>query len=201
MDGRFKSSRGFTLIEMIVALTILSLVVLATVTALRTLATTQTTLNYRSEKASEMRAVTGFLRRSLKQSTSIPLAPLKSPGATYFFGDEKELRWAAPLSVSGGSGGLSALKLFINTDLQLVVLIEPYLERSEWEGITPLVLVGEVQALSFFYRLSVDDPWQAQWDPYLEKQSPSHVKVSIQAGDKYWPEVIVALVNGDGGGL
>ena len=56
------AARGFTLVEVVVALTILSLIMLATVTGLRTLANTQGTLERVTARIDEVRTVSGFLR-------------------------------------------------------------------------------------------------------------------------------------------
>ena len=55
-------SGGFTLIEVVVALTILSLVMLATVTGLRTLANTQVAIERMTSRIDEVRSVSSFLR-------------------------------------------------------------------------------------------------------------------------------------------
>ena len=61
-NGGVKPAAGFTLVEVVVALTILSLIMLATVTALRTLANTQGTLERVTARIDEVRTVSGFLR-------------------------------------------------------------------------------------------------------------------------------------------
>ena len=53
---------GFTLVEVMVALSILSLVLLGTVTGLRTLASTQSALERKTSRMDEVRSVSGLLR-------------------------------------------------------------------------------------------------------------------------------------------
>ena len=56
--------RGFTLVEVVVALAVLSLIMLATVTGLRTLGNTQVAVDRQVDRVSELRAVSSFLRDS-----------------------------------------------------------------------------------------------------------------------------------------
>ncbi len=185
-------NKGFTLIEMMVAIAILSLIMLATVTALRTLAKTQHALDYKSNRISEMRAVTSFLRRNVGQAVTIALSQRKHPGVMYFEGSEEEVSWAAPMPIPGGTGGLSALKLGVNDDKQLVVLIQPFTEALEWEELVPTILVEDVESLAISYKTETGE-WVNAWDPYALLKKPSHVKVTLQVEAKYWPEIIIAL--------
>ena len=59
---------GFTLVEVMVALTILSLIMLATLTGLRTLAGTQVALERKTERVDEIRTVSTFLRNTFESS-------------------------------------------------------------------------------------------------------------------------------------
>ena len=61
-------SRGFTLVEVMVALTILSLVMMATVTGLRTLANTQGAIERTTNRVDEIRSVSSFLRDLLESA-------------------------------------------------------------------------------------------------------------------------------------
>ena len=60
--------RGFTLIEMSVALVVLSLIMLATVTALRTLGNTQVAVDRLTLRNDEIRSVSSFLRDALESA-------------------------------------------------------------------------------------------------------------------------------------
>ena len=57
-----KNGGGFTLVEVLVVLSLLSLVMLAMGSALRTTAQTEERVDQRLQRADEMRVTTGFLR-------------------------------------------------------------------------------------------------------------------------------------------
>ena len=63
-------AEGFTLVEVMVALTILSLVMMATVTGLRTLANTQSAIERMTSRVDEVRSVSIFLRDLLASASS-----------------------------------------------------------------------------------------------------------------------------------
>ena len=57
--------QGFTLVELLVVMTLLSLVMLAMGSALRTTAQTEERIDQRLQRADEMRVANGFLREIL----------------------------------------------------------------------------------------------------------------------------------------
>ena len=58
-------SGGFTLVEMLVALTLMSLVMLGMASAIRTMAQTEERIDVRVDRADEMRVASGFIRSVL----------------------------------------------------------------------------------------------------------------------------------------
>ena len=69
-SGSAARSRGFTLVEVMVSLTILTLVMLATVTGLRTLGNTQVAIERLTGRVDEMRSVSSFLRDTLNSAVT-----------------------------------------------------------------------------------------------------------------------------------
>lgn len=61
-------NRGFTLVEVMVALSILSLLLLATISALRTFGNTQVSVEKLTNRVDEVRTVSGFLRDTLQSA-------------------------------------------------------------------------------------------------------------------------------------
>lgn len=194
MDKPAMKLKGFTLIEMVVALTILSLIVLATVTALRTLAKTQNTLNVRTENIAEMRAVSRFLRTGFSQVPPIKVSTIRGGSISSFYGTRENIVWAAPMALPGSQGGLSTLKLYVNDARQLILLVLPFtLINPDWTNANSYVLVEGVQAFSIAYKSAQLTDWLQAWESEVQPQSPSHIKLALQVDDRYWPELIVAL--------
>ena len=62
------SARGFTLVEVMVALVVLSLLMLGTLSALRTFGDTQTRIKATAQQTDQVRQVSQFLRNTLRQA-------------------------------------------------------------------------------------------------------------------------------------
>ena len=69
MTGQGTRSAGFTLVEVMVSITVLSMILLATVTALRTFGNTQSSLQRMTHRVDEVRSVSGFLRAAIESAT------------------------------------------------------------------------------------------------------------------------------------
>ena len=69
MRSRSSLNAGFTLVEVMVSITVLSMILLATVTALRTFGNTQQSLQHMTHRVDEVRSVSGFLRAAIESAT------------------------------------------------------------------------------------------------------------------------------------
>ncbi len=186
-----KQARGFTLIEVVVALTILSLIVLATLTAMRTLGQTQAKLESRAENTARMRAVSDFLRHNLEQARPVLLFQFGVSSGRYFYGTQQELIWAVPMPIPGMQGGLASVNMRVNEDNQLVLLVREGVNFMPWGDETAYVLANFVTELDIGYRASRWDEWVSEWP--MEENPPSHVRINIRVGERYWPELIMAI--------
>src|SRR5450830_1504104 len=109
--------RGFTLVELLVAMSLLSLVMLALVSALRTAAQTEERVDRKLQSADELRLVSSFLREVLGR-ISVQKTPLvKQAGdSPYFFrGEPNEISWLGVLPARHGVGGRHHLRLFLSS--------------------------------------------------------------------------------------
>lgn len=186
-----RRTSGFTLVEMVVSLTILSLLTLATLTALRTLADTQTRLESTVSRLEEMRLVGRFLRDSLRQAQ--PVLKPKSFSA-YFEGDPQSLSWVAPLQGVEGVAGMQFMRVFRDGDT-LQVQFQPYRAVDPvWTGVDSHTLIEDLQTFEVAYRSEQNGPWTPQWltDPGVPATLPQAVKLRIQAQGRYWPDLVVA---------
>lgn len=186
-------ARGFTLVEVVVALTILSLVVLATLTALRTLALTQEKLEVRADHSAELRAVSGFLRKTLAEAIPVPMYMFGRSEGAYFYGGAQELIWAAPMPIPGHSGGLFAMRLARNDRKELSLQIREGIDFIVWTDETSYLLAENVEAFTLSYRKSRLSEWQSEWNRQAEKAPPGYVKIALKVDGRYWPDIIVPI--------
>jgi general secretion pathway protein J len=194
-----RPTRGFTLVEAIVALAILSLIMLATVSALRTFANTQTSLDKLTLRIDEMRTVSSFLRDALDSTVFAGGAEKLSLGGrggqefAYFAGTSSTISWKAPVLFGEGYGGTFLLQLSHEEDELLLRWQEPLPtnERPEWAGTESRVLVGSLNEFQVKYLPDFGREWVDGW--VSTDSSPALIKLSIQAGDRYWPDLIMQV--------
>lgn len=199
-----RPARGFTLIEMMIALTLFSMMMLAIVAAMRTLGNTQSTLEQVTGRVDEIRGVSEFLRNSL--SMAMPVVRLGSPGeaaggsggdGTYFVGDSRQVYWVAPFVAGADLGGAYVMHLARVED-RLELRWHPYdrdASAVEWGGLESRVLIDDVQAFSVGYLGGFEDDWEDEWPGY--QRNPVALRLTIRARDRYWPELVIRLNGAD----
>jgi len=191
------SHKGFTLVEVVIALTILSLIMLTTLTAIRTFADTQTKLQQVTDRLDEMRLVTAFLRRAISQAVPVVRVREEEGYGTYFLGQEDELIWTTPMA-GPGFGGLKVLRLSEVDEGQLVLQISDYLSPADepiWADVERHTLIEHLDSVSLSFRATPAGEWLEQWDWSLS--NPYAVKLLISAKSRYWPEMIINLNDGE----
>lgn len=192
-------ARGFTLIELVVSITILSLIVLATVTAMRTLANTQSRLEQKAEAASQMQLVSSYLRQTLSDAKPVTMMEFGVPAGQYFYGNESYLQLVAPLAIRGRTGGVWSLRLALQ-EAQLMVQYQPGLQLAAWsDSDLSYVLLSDVEEFAVAYRVNAYADWLSDWDNLDVKPSsgmPSHVRVQLKVAGRYWPVIVVAMNQG-----
>ena len=189
-------ARGFTLMEVMIALTILSLMMVAIVASLRTFANTQVRLERTTARVDEMRMVSAFLRRSVEAAMSssggskVPTFDSIDERGTYFLGMASEFTWVAPVA---GFGGVYFMHLGLEGEA-LAVRWQPYrrdVTPADWESMPARTLLEEVQEYRVSYLPAHGGEWMDDWSDL--SSAPVSVRMRIKAGGKYWPELLIRL--------
>ncbi len=196
--ARLTNSRGFSLVEVVVALSILSLVLLATVTGLRTLANTQVSLERMTERVDEVRTVSSFLRDTI-ESAAIGSGSLGglSLGATgresaYFELTTDALVWKSTILIGESFGGSYLLRLAREDDLLVLRWQEPGVagQPDDWLHAQVRTLADELQDFEISWRKDYRDDWQRDW---RRGDVAGWVRLQIRAAGRYWPELIMQV--------
>ena len=185
-----REQRGFTLVEVVVALTVMSLLVLATLTAVRTLGDTHARVEATTQRLDEMRLVSQFLRNSLRQA--VPVRTQTRPGG-YILGGRNELSWIAPLQGVEGVAGLQYKRLFLDGETLKIQFVpyHPALESPDWAAVKAHPLLDEVSEFTLAFRGQAQEPWLEQWDEQ-ETLLPQVLKLQLRVRERYWPDLVIA---------
>lgn len=182
---------------MIVAITILSLVMLATITGLRTLASTQTTLSSKISSNDELRSVSSFLRDALESAVvGSDVGGLSVGGSgkdtTIFEAHPTRLLWKTTMLFGESEGGTFVVQV-AQEARKLVLRWQKPDRRGEfgaWNKAPARTLVENLQEFSVVYRRQADGEWQSQWD---DSGAPGWIRLRVQAKERYWPDIILAV--------
>ncbi|MEH6610856.1 MAG: prepilin-type N-terminal cleavage/methylation domain-containing protein [Halioglobus sp.] len=190
-------SRGFTLIEVMVAMAVLSLIMLATITGLRTLGNTQGAIDRMTERVDELRTISSFLRDTLEgtivgaSSSGLSLGGSSSSSskATFFEISSTSLTWKSSILFGEGYGGTHFLRVAQEEDeLVLRWQIPTATGKPEkWEDAPSRTMVHRLEEMEVAYRREFDGEWLQKWD---RRGLPALVRTRFKVAGRYWPDLI-----------
>lgn len=192
------SVKGFTLVEVMVALTILSLVMLATVSGFRTLATTQTTLDRTINRIDEIRTVSNFLRQVFESAIigqdlgGLSLGGTGGSSKAFFDMDRSAVVMKSVVMMGEGFGGTQVVR--VAQEGSAIVLRwsqnEFKADDKRWQQYPSRELVGDVEEFELSSRSQSKEPWQPQWK---DNGAPDAIRVVLKAHGRYFPELIIPV--------
>jgi len=195
---------GFTLIEVLIAMTLLSLMVVLLFSSLRTAAQSW---NIGEEKVSEVNTkavVYQFFRTRLMSIKPVMLLPDERDPTRglqqAFQGHERSLRFVGALPAASARKGLQLFTIAPDREdsSTLLVNLVPFREidgDSNPADDHPEVLLKNIADLTFSYFGKTEDvatlQWRNEWT--LADRLPALIKVSIRLKDgSYWPDMVFA---------
>jgi general secretion pathway protein J len=203
-----RRARGFTLLEILLALTLLAFVMLGVWGALRGASRLTHSANAVMAQSEAVRTVQQFLRRYVGAAMPQPYAPTDGSTARMFHGTDTSMEFVGPLPMQSGHAGLYIQTVSLRRDGQDMALeldYRPYPSNPEDHPINH-VLLKNLAGGSFQYLGTATygavpawrDDWQAaQGLPLavrirLEPAWTTHVAV---------PTLVIQLAAGDGLGI
>ena len=188
--------RGFTLIEMSVALVVLSLIMLATVTALRTLGNTQVAVDRLTLRNDEIRSVSSFLRDALESAIlggdtgGLSLGGVVNP--TLFEISPTSLVWRSVVRFGENAGGSYVVRVALEGSELVLRWQRPDASGrlDEWNKTASRAFIGDVQSFDVAYRREFAGPWLSEWD---EQGAPAWVRLQVRAGERFWPDIVMQV--------
>ena len=194
---------GFTLIEVLIAMTLLSIMVVLLFSSLRICAQSWEQGENKITEVNEVAVVYNFFQRHL--SSAIPLWDdfTKKEERTFSFqGKKQSLQFVSAFPASAGRSGMQlfSIEQQQEDDEQVIkVTLTPFFpaaEGEEWQS-EEVVLLRHVSDFSLsYFGVAVDDGGENSWqDEWLERDAqPQLVKISISTENGvFWPEIMIEL--------
>jgi general secretion pathway protein J len=197
-----RSARGFTLIEVVVALSLLAFGLALTFGTLRGATKATERAEATAQRSERLRAVQSFIRGQVSGALSIAYAIEESTGEpTFFRVDAHTLEFVAGMPGYLASGGpyLQTLELVPGEGgLQLVFQYRLLMPDGPLDAERePEVLLEGIAEGGFEIR-ALDEkgeplPWQPEWKAY--GQLPALLRVNLRFADTRmrWPELLIPL--------
>lgn len=204
-----KCARGFTLLEVLLALVLMALAMVGVWGALRTGARITRGADAEIQQADRVRAVQGFLRGYLGGAQPQGFAQKPDQPAQMFVGDTRKLSYVAPMPAQLGDGGLfvQSLQLVRNNGddgYQLQLTYSPLSSDTAPMAISkPELLLDHVADGGFEYLFAAGGGKPAQWRDSWRNTSgmPLAVRIALKpawGGRVGFPEMIIPLRAGNG---
>lgn len=189
---------GFTLVEILVVMTLMSVVMLALGAAMRTIAQTEERVDQRLQRADEMRVATSFLNSTLGRiSARKSQAPTQVGGSLALFSaTSAAVMWVGVMPARYGAGGRYFFRLALERQgdgASLVIRFVPWTGAGvfpDWASADSRVLVRGASRLDLAYA-DKDGSWRSDWpDPLL---LPGRIRISVRTPTLEWPQIVIAL--------
>lgn len=193
-------ARGFTLLEVLVALTLTSLLVVALFGGFRAGIRSWQTVERHTAQVEEPRQLSSLLYRHLGQMVPAAFGDREDGGhEAAFFGEAQRVRYVAPLAMSA-NGLPYVFELTSNQQGRPGVWVRfgPYQEGKSAEAVladAEYQQVSKTLGVTFAYYGAGDDFSQIEhWtDTYKSDQLPRLVSLRIAGSDRAWPAMTFAV--------
>lgn len=196
--------KGFTLIEVLIAMTLLGVMVTLLFSSLRIAAESWNAGENKVAEVNTKAVVYQFFKRHLTAIRPLPRLnndqSVAEDGRQMFQGFTRSLRFVAALPAASARKGLQVFTIAPDPTKSstLLVSLVPYRQTEANQGVSserPEVLLENIEKLRFSYFGRTEEASVAAWhDEWMFDLLPSLIKVSIQLSDgSYWPDMVFPL--------
>ncbi len=191
---------GFTLLELIVAITLMGLVLVVLYSGLRLGLNSWDGGEQRAEATNRLRLTQEFLRRQLTQSLAAYHTNDQQQRVVTFTGQADQIEFIAPMLAQLGQGGLYRVRIEA-ADGRLWIRWRPYLptDPEAGEQRETVLLEGVSQVEWAYFGVEPDQPessaqWRTDWSN--AEQRPRLVRLNLNLHGEAWPDLVAALPEG-----
>ncbi len=208
--------RGFTLLELLVVMTLLSLLMTGLISALRTMAQTESKIDQRLQRLADTRVARAFLQQTLSRVSGAGVNAPNTPGTTIvpFVATSQTLIWIGIMPARPGVGGKHFFRLAledVNAKPELVLRFAPCnvdLSFPDWSMaesriLMPDIVKFDIQAQGLQPRghknaSNWPQAWQEGWP--LTDTLPEQIRLTLEDAQGPWPQwtfQLLPLVHSD----
>jgi len=199
-----KGARGFTLVELVIAMTLMALIGVGLSGVLVIGARSASSAERKTEQARRYRIATELIVRQLRSTTALRLPEDENEeqgegeDVAYFIGQSDRLSFITAAPQAPENSGLAVVDLWVE-DGQLMLSESPYFLLAsegkigaEFEKLTfAATLLYDVESISFEYQQSdlERETWVDSWDASDEDALPVAVRIEVKPsidGGPYW---------------
>lgn len=195
------ANKGFTLIEVLIAMTLLSIMVVLLFSSLKICAYSWEKGESKITEVNEIAVVYNFFQRHLSVTKPLWNDLSEEEKVFSFQGRANSLKFVSAFPASAARSGLQLFSLDLQTednDQFINVTLTPFFPVAEGETWhkEEVTLIKNVSDFTLAYFGSEDGVSQGNWtDEWLNKDTlPRLVKININLENGvYWPEIIIDL--------
>lgn len=197
--GSHRVQGGFTLLELVVAITLMGLVLVLLYGGLRLGLNGWDSGEARAEATNRLRLVEEFLRRQLAQSMTVYRISDRQERTVVFAGQASRIEFVAPMLAQLGQGGLYRVRIEAE-DGRLWIRWRPYLPADPAAGEErETVLLEGVSGVEWAYfgaenEEDLQPQWRSDWTSPARR--PLLVRLNLTLQGESWPDLVVGLSEG-----
>ncbi len=194
------AQKGFTLVEVLIAITLMTLILSATVSALRTFGNTQNSLQRVISRVDEIRAVSTFLRNAFAGTVVSEMSTMTLgsgdgggvDGGYFLMKGRSEVEWRSTAKFGEDYGGSYFFRVY-ETENKLFLQWQLADSRTpdKWQNKPSRVLVENLEIFNMSCWSQVDGKWRNVWNS--SGNIPDKVKFVIRSSQRYWPDLVMRV--------
>jgi general secretion pathway protein J len=207
-----RAARGFTLVELVIAMTLMALIGLGISGVIVIGARSAASAERKTEQARRYRVATELIVRQLRSTAPVTMPEDErdesgeGQDVSYFVGESERLSFVTATPQMPANSGLALIELWVE-DEQLMMSETPYFVAvsagrfgRKFEHLTfSAPLLYDVASVSFEYvRSDVDrESWVDKWDASDDDALPASVRIEIKPsvdGGPYWYHEVPVFV-------
>ena len=202
-----RGERGFTLIEVLLAITLLAMLMLGAYAGIRTATRAAHSGQAQIDRTNKLRVTQEFLRRGLSQTLAIAYEKDTAGKLTVFEGKPDKITFVAPMPGYLGKGGPYVQQIELERDRgtrKLTfrhMLLNGYTKEGhdKIDSVEPVTLLENIDDATFEFRGLDETGKTGDWDDEWTRNgvAPQLIRLKLRFTREYaqaWPELVIPVM-------